>query len=115
MIKGSSGDQLKWKAFLFRARAAFGVVDAYNCKARRSPDSRSDEEELILPGMRRHLYLRRRSSGGEEEERPPQAGDAGGTGGDDDSPSLLLNKLGLSEQSSFDTATEGKKTTASKQ
>ena len=101
---------------------AIGVVDAYNERGSltTSFDSYPDEEELILPGMQRHLYLKRTGSAEMNQSTVRDGGEGRGDGGDggggdDESPSLLMNKPGSSEQSSFDAGTEGKKKQPSKQ
>ena len=67
--------------------------------------------------MQRHLYLKRTGSADVNQSTVRDGGDGGGDGGggDDESPSLLMNKPGSSEQSSFDAGTEGKKMQPSKQ
>ena len=67
--------------------------------------------------MQRHLYLKRTGSADISQSKTGGGGDGRGEGGggDDESPSLLMNKPGSSEQSSFDAGTEGKKMLSSKQ
>ena len=83
-----------------------------------SSDSYPDEEDLILPGMQRHLYLKRTASADMNQSAPVRDGGdgrGGDGGGDEESPSLLMNKPGSSGQSSFDAGAEGKKNQPSKQ
>ena len=104
--------------FIFFTLLAFGAIDAYHERGSlTSYNSYPDEEELILPGMQRHLYLKRTDSADINQSKTDGGDGRGeGGGGDDESPSsLLMNKPGSSEQSSFDAGTEGKKMLPSKQ
>ena len=98
---------------------AFGTIDVNKERGSlTSSDSYPDEEDLILPGMQRHLYLKRAASAdmNQSVDRDGGVGRGGdGGGGDEESPSLLMNKPGSSGQSSFDAGAEGKKKQPSKQ
>ena len=97
---------------------AFGTMDVHKEKrSLTSSDSYPDEEDLILPGMQRHLYLKRTANADMYQSAVKDGGDGrgGDGGGDEESPSLLMNKPGSSGQSSFDAGGEGKKKQPSKQ
>ena len=66
--------------------------------------------------MQRHLYLKRPGSAEINQSNVREGGDGRGEGGgDEESPSLMMNKPGSSDQSSFDAGTEGKRKQPSKQ